>query len=310
MKEGVQHMKPTSDWRGLIKIHPAADLFPMMSPDELRVLGEDIKANGLQNPIATWFDKDETEWLIDGRNRLDAMQAAGYKFSRVAHNASGVCSATKLKIRNPNQRKDATGADCTALDNEWVHIHNFRETHTCGTFGWAIADPYAIAVSYNINRRHLTTAQKSELIGKLLKADPTKSDRAVAEVVKVDHKTVGAKRAALSATGEIPQSDTPRVGADGKTRKAKATKSETDKADTEEKPAQPSLSEVMAAKEAPSIPAEPADDWVAAGAEELRKVYTGVSDKVGQVQKLYLELPDQEQTYFRRWLKSQLSATG
>jgi hypothetical protein len=43
-------------------------------------------------------------------------------------------------------------------------------------------------------------------------------------------------------------------------------------------------------------------------AEELRAVYTGVSGKVGQVQKLYLELPDQEQTYFRRWLKSQLSA--
>jgi hypothetical protein len=44
-------------------------------------------------------------------------------------------------------------------------------------------------------------------------------------------------------------------------------------------------------------------------AEELREVYTGVSDKVGQVQKLYLALPDREQTYFRRWLKSQLSAT-
>jgi len=31
-------MKPTSDWRSVIKVHPAADLFPMMSPEELRAL--------------------------------------------------------------------------------------------------------------------------------------------------------------------------------------------------------------------------------------------------------------------------------
>ena len=37
--------KPKS-WRDVIKIHPAADLFPMMSPDELKALGEDIKRNG------------------------------------------------------------------------------------------------------------------------------------------------------------------------------------------------------------------------------------------------------------------------
>jgi hypothetical protein len=37
----------TRSWRDQIKLHPAADLFPMMSPDELKTLGEDIKANGL-----------------------------------------------------------------------------------------------------------------------------------------------------------------------------------------------------------------------------------------------------------------------
>jgi hypothetical protein len=133
-----------TSWRDLIKIHPAADAFPPLSEEELDALAEDIKENGLQNPIATWFDKDEQEWLIDGRNRLDALSRLGYKFSRVKHNASGVCTTDKLKIRNPNQRKEATGADCTALDNEWIHIHNYRETHTCGTFGWPIADPYVL----------------------------------------------------------------------------------------------------------------------------------------------------------------------
>src|SRR5262249_48335866 len=73
------------------------------------------------------------------------------------------------------------------------------------------------------HRRHLTPTQKGELIEKLLKAKPELSDRAIAQEIKVDHKTVGAKRGKLQATGEIPQSD-KRTGADGKSRKQPARK--------------------------------------------------------------------------------------
>jgi len=59
-------------WREHLKVHPAADLFPLMSEAELRELGEDIKANGLLSPIALY--KGE---LVDGRNRLDAMELVG-----------------------------------------------------------------------------------------------------------------------------------------------------------------------------------------------------------------------------------------
>jgi hypothetical protein len=189
-------MKPTSDWRSVIKVHPAADLFPMMSPDELATLTEDIRANGLRNLIATWFDENEQEWLIDGRNRLEAMAAIGYLFSRGRLERE----TPQLFIYEPGRRGDLP-----------VQHHDGVGTYS--------VDPYTLAISFNINRRHLTTAQKSELITKLLKVDPTKSDRAVAEVVKVDHKTVGAKRAALKAGGEIPHVDAKRVGADGKTYK-------------------------------------------------------------------------------------------
>jgi hypothetical protein len=37
-------------WRDQYKVHPAADVFPMMSDQELAELGEDIGANGLHNP--------------------------------------------------------------------------------------------------------------------------------------------------------------------------------------------------------------------------------------------------------------------
>ena len=75
-------------------------------------------------------------------------------------------------------------------------------------------DPQAYVISANIKRRHLTAEQKRELIAKLLKANPAKSDRQVAEVVKVDHKSVGAVRAGLEAGGEIPHQEKT-VGRDG-----------------------------------------------------------------------------------------------
>lgn len=55
------------------EIHPAAAVWPMMSPDELRVLAEDIKANGLRQPIALTPDGK----LLAGRNRLAACEIAG-----------------------------------------------------------------------------------------------------------------------------------------------------------------------------------------------------------------------------------------
>jgi hypothetical protein len=39
-------------WRDHIKVHPAADLFPMMSDEELKALGERIKKNGMKVPRA------------------------------------------------------------------------------------------------------------------------------------------------------------------------------------------------------------------------------------------------------------------
>ena len=65
-------------------------------------------------------------------------------------------------------------------------------------------DPAAYVISKNIHRRHLTTEQKRELIAKLIKAQPEKSNRQIAAAAKVDHKTVGAARADLERRGEIP----------------------------------------------------------------------------------------------------------
>ncbi|MFC8269670.1 plasmid replication/partition related protein [Streptomyces cinereoruber] len=56
-----------------LKIHPAADLFPMLSEDELLDLAESIKNEGLRKAIV--LDADGV--LLDGRNRLAACEIAG-----------------------------------------------------------------------------------------------------------------------------------------------------------------------------------------------------------------------------------------
>src|SRR5262249_56073385 len=76
-------------WRDVLTIHPAAELFPRMTPDELKALGADIEKNGQQQPIAiiekakrrpdvTLHVSDPPlQEVLDGISRLDAVESAG-----------------------------------------------------------------------------------------------------------------------------------------------------------------------------------------------------------------------------------------
>ena len=54
-----------------ISVHPAADLFPMLSDTELADLAKDIKQHGLVHPVVMFKGM-----LLDGRNRLAACKLA------------------------------------------------------------------------------------------------------------------------------------------------------------------------------------------------------------------------------------------
>ena len=67
------------------------------------------------------------------------------------------------------------------------------------------AERVQLAIKLNLERRHLTVAQRRELAARLLREDACQTDRKVASAVGCDHKTVGKVRSDLTSTGEIPR---------------------------------------------------------------------------------------------------------
>jgi hypothetical protein len=156
-------------WREVLPIHPAALLLPRLPDAELTELGVDIATNGLHTPVIILFGEDESEQLLDGVNRLDAMEGAGIALV-----------------------KDG------AFNHDQV-LHQYVRGNT---------DPYAFVLSVNLYRRHLTNAQKTELVGKLLELKPTASDRQIAAMTGTSHPTVAKVRREKEAGGKITTSPT------------------------------------------------------------------------------------------------------
>src|SRR5262245_216357 len=158
-------------WRDALSIHPAAELLPLMSPEELRELAHDINKHGLLHKIDLYEDNETgIQYVLDGRNRLDAMELLGWDLLTVNGKLARIYQGVNINY---------DGEDLVA---------------------WVIAK--------NIRRRHLNHEQKRELLAELLKLDPGKSNRQIAEAASVDHKTVAAVRAEAEGRGEIPHVET------------------------------------------------------------------------------------------------------
>lgn len=88
-------------------VHPAAAVFPMLPDDELEVLAEDIKANGLLHPIVRTPDG----LLLDGRNRLEACTRAGVHPDVVTYEGDPVAFVLGANV---TRRHMTTGARAMA----------------------------------------------------------------------------------------------------------------------------------------------------------------------------------------------------
>jgi DNA-binding Lrp family transcriptional regulator len=172
----------TKSWRDVLPVHPAANLFPMMPEAELKAQGEDIKNQGLRDridvlgtpkpervtgPMMMSIDPAHFDYqLLDGRNRLDAMELAGIEVA-------------------------------VFQGNGWLNTKLFNVI-IAGDI-----DPFDYVISKNVRRRHLTNEQKLELVDRVLKLKPDRSNRQIAELTKTSHPTVAKRRAKLEAAGDV-----------------------------------------------------------------------------------------------------------
>jgi len=95
-----------------------------------------------------------------------------------------------------------------------------------------------LALSLNLDRRHLSREQRRELVAASLTADPQLSNREHARRTGANHETVAAIREPLVATGGIRQLDRT-TGADGRERPStRASKDEVTEGDRRRTPRQ------------------------------------------------------------------------
>jgi hypothetical protein len=124
-------------WRDVLPIHPAAELFPLMSEAELKDTAEDIKTNGMRVMPVAWAPADGSAApaLLDGRNRLDALAVIGLLCETEDHHVG-------LKTWTGKKWAEHSGKRI-----EFQHVYG--------------GDPYALAISLNIHRRHLSPPRRS-----------------------------------------------------------------------------------------------------------------------------------------------------
>jgi hypothetical protein len=156
---------------------PFADLLRPLNASESMGLEQSIREHGILVPVLL----DENNNVIDGQHRLQMAARLTEPPKRLAGSAKIVECPFKVVTGLTEKQK--------------------RQ----------------IAIAANAERRHLTAAERRELLTQRIKADPARSNRAIADELQVDDKTVGAARKRLEATAEIPQLNAT-TGRDGKKR--------------------------------------------------------------------------------------------
>ncbi len=118
-----------TSWRDLLPVHPAAEIFPLMSAEALEELAADIKAHGMLSPVVVMKEANGSLSLLDGRNRLDAAEQGGVE---VIDGAGRLL--VPFEVFDPEERE---------------------------------IDPFAFVISANLCRRHLSESQRAMVAAKL-----------------------------------------------------------------------------------------------------------------------------------------------
>lgn len=194
----------------------------MMNVAELEELGDDIVQNGMHEPLVEWIDNSAAEhpddddddsefpsYLLDGRNRLEALDRRGLREYGGTERQRVRCVGSADYAKRHNTV--SSGPVLTYYAKVW------QGPPKRGSWQPGV-DPWVYVASANLKRRHLTAEQRQRFVAAYLKAHADHSDRKIAAELGVSHQTVGRARATL-ATGPDGPVAQPRTGMDHKTRR-------------------------------------------------------------------------------------------
>lgn len=121
------------EYLGGIPVHPVASLFPMADDDVLQGLAEDIKQNGLREPIVTVHNggRADNVIVVDGRNRFRACELAGVE-------------PVFTKMRALDNASLDSGAENITDESlsKWIISHNLHRRHLTASQRAMIAEGY------------------------------------------------------------------------------------------------------------------------------------------------------------------------
>lgn len=112
----------------MISSHPAAELFPFMSDEELAELAADIRAHGLLEPIVLLGGL-----VLDGRNRLRACEAAGVEPRFVEWDGSGDPAVWVISKNLKRRHLDTSQRGMVALKLVGYYAAAAKDRHRDGS---------------------------------------------------------------------------------------------------------------------------------------------------------------------------------
>jgi hypothetical protein len=105
-----------------LEIHPLCKLFPAMDAERLAELADDIKRNGLLEPIVIYQDQ-----IMDGRNRHLACLSIGMEPATVEFDQARYARSPEEFVWSKNmERRDLTASQRAMIAAEWIEMHKHK----------------------------------------------------------------------------------------------------------------------------------------------------------------------------------------
>ena len=180
-----------------IRIHPYAEIFPIMTEREIDELAKDIRVNGLKESIWVWNGN-----IIDGRNRYLACQRAGVEPIYREWNGEGdilsFIVSLNLHRRHLNESQRAiVGAEIKPLFEQEARKRQGQRTDLCANVhkGEPVHTKNRVAELVNVSPRSIETASKvireavPELVEAVRQGDVSVSAAATVSILSKEEQT-------------------------------------------------------------------------------------------------------------------------